>query len=106
VAEHRGDPFHLELELEDLAAVAANYRRYGAQHLIVASVIEAAEPVARSMAALNTNSVLIADYSCMTKLRERVCHAGTPAILKILTGILSGSSFLPESLTARSETWY
>jgi broad-specificity NMP kinase len=51
-----GDPFQQELELQNLRALAENYRAAGAAHLIVAGVIERAGDVARYAAALGSTS--------------------------------------------------
>jgi chloramphenicol 3-O-phosphotransferase len=51
-----GDPFQQELELQNLRALAENYRTAGAVHLIVAGVIERAGDVARYAAALGSTS--------------------------------------------------
>jgi broad-specificity NMP kinase len=51
-----GDPFQQELELQNLRALAENYRAVGADRLIVAGVIERADDVARYAAALGTTS--------------------------------------------------
>lgn len=80
-----GDPFHHELELENLRAVAANYRHAGAQHLIVAGVIESAAEVPRYHDALGTSGLLICRLTVSALLaRERLTrrHAGDRAALE------------------------
>ncbi|WP_308467286.1 adenylyl-sulfate kinase [Rathayibacter soli] len=54
-----GDPFQHELELENVRDLAANYRRAGAQHLIVAGVIEVAAEVARYVTAFGAQRMLV-----------------------------------------------
>jgi chloramphenicol 3-O-phosphotransferase len=54
-----GDPFQLEVQLANLAAIAANYRAAGARVLIAAGVIESREDLARCMAAVDGPAVVI-----------------------------------------------
>jgi hypothetical protein len=87
-----GDPFQQELELQNLRALAENYRTAGAVHLIVAGVIERAADVARYAAVLGAAKTggarratkrmlvcrLIADPRVLeARLRSR--HAGDEA---------------------------
>ncbi|TDD55989.1 AAA family ATPase [Saccharopolyspora elongata] len=53
------DPFNHALELRNLRDLAANYRRAGARHLIVAGVIEQRSAVARYQAALGSTPILL-----------------------------------------------
>ncbi|MFI0468103.1 AAA family ATPase [Saccharopolyspora sp. 5N102] len=53
------DPFNHALELRNLRDLAANYRRAGARHLIVAGVIEQRSAVARYQAALGSTAILL-----------------------------------------------
>jgi adenylylsulfate kinase-like enzyme len=92
------DPFHHELELQSLAVVAANYRRFGTQHFILAGVIESADEVPRYKEALNIDSLLICrlvveDKVAEERLRRR--HGSHSealdwhlARIKVLSGIL------------------
>lgn len=50
-----GDPFNTSLERRNLAAVAANFAHAGAQVLVVAGVIEAAEDLAEYRAILGAD---------------------------------------------------
>ncbi|MDN2699296.1 AAA family ATPase [Janthinobacterium sp. SUN073] len=54
-----GDPFNLEIELLNLAAVAANFERAGAQCLVIAGVIENVSTAARYRAALRDGQLSI-----------------------------------------------
>lgn len=53
------DPFNLALELQNLRALAANYRRAGARHLVVAGVIEVRSAISRYRAALGSTGILL-----------------------------------------------
>lgn len=53
------DPFNLEMELENLRSVVANYRRAGATRFIVAGVIERAEAVSRYRDALAATGLFV-----------------------------------------------
>jgi hypothetical protein len=83
-----GDPFQQELELQNLRALAENYRAAGAVHLIVAGVIERAGDVARYAAALGATRTrparmlvctLTADAHVL-EARLRARHAGDDAV--------------------------
>jgi hypothetical protein len=52
------DPFRTALALENLRAVAGNFRRTGARLLIVATVVETREELEHVAAALNASSML------------------------------------------------
>ena len=54
-----GDPFQHEVELANLAALAANYRAAGARRLVVAGVLESADEVPRYRTALGGRSMLV-----------------------------------------------
>jgi chloramphenicol 3-O-phosphotransferase len=54
-----GDRFNHGLELENLRHVAANYRRAGAQHFVLAGVMEEAAQVPRYEEALQSDRVLV-----------------------------------------------
>ncbi len=53
------DPFNLELELENLRSVVANYRRAGATRFVVAGVIERASDASRYRDALGAQRLLL-----------------------------------------------
>ena len=53
------DPFNLEIELLNLAALAANFERAGAQYLVIAGVIENKNGAARYRAALRGKPLFI-----------------------------------------------
>ena len=70
------DPFQIEVELANLRDLAANYRAAGAQHLIVAGVIEEPAEVPRYAMALQAERMLVcrllADASVLeARLRAR-----------------------------------
>lgn len=54
-----GDPFGHEVELANLRDLVANYRVFGAEHFIVAGVIEDAAEIPRYEAALKSSGLLI-----------------------------------------------
>ncbi|ACQ78330.1 conserved hypothetical protein [Beutenbergia cavernae DSM 12333] len=54
------DPFHLALELANVAAVAANYRGAGAQRFVVTGVLERGEDRARYAEALGAERLFVA----------------------------------------------
>lgn len=73
-----GDPFQQELELQNLRALAENYRAAGAVHLIVAGVIEHAADLARYAAALGTERMLVCRLTAdphVLEARLRARHA-------------------------------
>lgn len=53
-----GDPFRTTLALANMQAIAANFRRAGAQVLVVASVVETRDELQRSAVALSANCLL------------------------------------------------
>lgn len=53
------DPFRTALALENLRAVAGNFRRAGARLLIVATVVETRDELEQVAAALNASSMLL-----------------------------------------------
>jgi adenylylsulfate kinase-like enzyme len=53
-----GDPFRSALALENMRAVAANFRRAGAGLMIVATVVETRDELDRATAALSASSLL------------------------------------------------
>lgn len=53
------DPFNHELELENLRALAGNFRRAGAEKFILAGVIEDRAEIARYLDALGSDGMLI-----------------------------------------------
>lgn len=73
-----GDPFHNALELENLAAVAANYRRVGAQRLVLAGVLEQPALRGRYAAAVGGVLAVVRLDVAVTKIQERLRqrHAG------------------------------
>ncbi|TBN58337.1 hypothetical protein EYE40_13565 [Glaciihabitans arcticus] len=75
------DPFRHELELENLAAIAVNYRRAGAERFIVAGVIEEADEVRRYVAALRSTGVFVCRLVArpdVLEARIRRRHADDP----------------------------
>ena len=76
------DPFKHELELENLAALAVNYRRAGAERFILAGVIEEAEEVERYVAALRSTGLFVCRLVARPEVldaRIRHRHADDPA---------------------------
>ena len=65
------DPFRHELELDNLAAMAVNYRRHGASRFILAGVIEEPEEVERYVAALRSTGMFV----CRLVARPEVLDA-------------------------------
>ena len=53
------DPFNHELELENLASLAANFRRAGAQRFVLAGVIEDSNEVDRYVDALRSEGMFL-----------------------------------------------
>lgn len=53
------DPFHHALTVENLAALAANYRRAGAERFVLGGVVEARETVAEYAEALGVADVFV-----------------------------------------------
>lgn len=53
-----GDPFGTALALENMQAIAANFRRAGAQLIVVATVVETIDELERTTAALATRRML------------------------------------------------
>ncbi|MFJ4654743.1 hypothetical protein ACIP5Y_26010 [Nocardia sp. NPDC088792] len=75
------DPFNLELELANLAAMAANYRAAGAKRLILAGVIERPHDVSRYVEATNADGLMVARLTldpAQAEERLRRRHAGDP----------------------------
>jgi len=66
-----GDPFQLELELQNLGCVAANFRRAGARHLILAGVLESPAELPRYRHALGTADLLV----CRLTVDASTAHA-------------------------------
>jgi chloramphenicol 3-O-phosphotransferase len=78
-----GDPFNLELQLANVAALAANFGAAGAQLVVVAGVIESREDAARFRRAVGGRATfvrLIADAAVIER-RLRARHANDPDAL-------------------------
>ena len=54
-----GDPFHHTLTVENLAALAANYRRAGAERFVLAGVVESRETVTEYAEALGVPEIFV-----------------------------------------------
>jgi chloramphenicol 3-O-phosphotransferase len=65
-----GDRFQIELVLQNLQAVSDNYRRAGAEHLILAGVIESAAELSRYRETLDTADLFI----CRLTVSERAAR--------------------------------
>jgi hypothetical protein len=70
------DPFNHELELQNLASLAANFRRVGAERFIVAGVIEDPREVERYVQALSARALRVFRLTARsevlnTRLRQR-----------------------------------
>lgn len=78
-----GDPFQQDLELENLRAVAAVYRRRGAVRLVLAGVLEDREARARYAEAVGTPLVVCRLRLDVPAVRDRLDarHAGYPSVL-------------------------
>lgn len=77
----RADPFRDALTLDNLRALATNYRSAGAQLLLVATVIEHRDQLERTRAALGSSALLhvrltLSPESAAMRLNAR--HAGRP----------------------------
>lgn len=80
----QSDPFNHELELLNLAAVAANYRKAGISSLILAGVIEIESELARYRNALQTERMLVCRLEAEPEIisaRLRIRHADDPGEL-------------------------
>ncbi|WP_148058818.1 AAA family ATPase [Bogoriella caseilytica] len=80
-----GDPFRLDLALQNMRAVASNFRSAGAQVLVVAGVIESLEELRRTEAALDASRLLhvrlaAADGVVSSRLARR--HEGDAVALE------------------------
>jgi MoxR-like ATPase len=53
-----GDPFRTDLALENMHAIASNFRRAGARVVVVATVVESLDELQRSAAALASRRLL------------------------------------------------
>lgn len=78
-----GDPFQQDLELENLRAVAAVYRRRGAARLVLAGVLEDRESRARYADAVGMPLVVCRLRVAVPAVRDRLDarHAGYPSVL-------------------------
>lgn len=73
------DPFHLELELANVAAVAENYRRAGAARLVVTGVVGRMEARTRYAQVLGTDCLFVARLTAnegVVRQRLGSRHAG------------------------------
>ncbi|MCI0155422.1 AAA family ATPase [Leifsonia shinshuensis] len=80
-----GDPFNHELELQNLRALATNYRAAGAQRFILAGVIEVPGETARYLEALGASGLLICRLTARPDIlaaRLRARHRDDPADLE------------------------
>ncbi|GIG34901.1 zeta toxin family protein [Cellulomonas pakistanensis] len=79
-----GDPFQQDLELENLAAVAAVYRRRGAVRFVLAGVLEDAASRAAYAAAVGVPLVVCRLRLAVPAVRDRLNarHAGYPSVLE------------------------
>ncbi len=81
----QADPFNRELELQNLRALAANYRAAGAQRFILAGVIEAPGETARYLDALDANGIVLIRLTARPEVlsdRLRARHRDDPADLR------------------------
>ena len=78
-----GDPFQQDLELENLRAVAAVYRRRGAARVVLAGVLEDRESRARYADAVGMPLVVCRLRVAVPAVRDRLDarHAGYPSVL-------------------------
>lgn len=76
-----GDRFQHKLELQNLSALAANYRRAGATRFVLAGVIESAAELPRYRAALGVAGLLVCRLTARPEVaaaRLAVRHAEDP----------------------------
>lgn len=66
------DPFHLELELRNLSAVARNYVDAGAQRLVLAGVLESRADRARYAEAIGARLTVCRLKADLTVIRKRL----------------------------------
>ncbi|MBN9632561.1 MAG: AAA family ATPase [Actinobacteria bacterium] len=81
----QGDPFAHELELQNLRALAANYRAAGARRFILAGVIEDPGETARYVDALNADGLLLVRLTARPEIlsgRLRARHRDDPGDLQ------------------------
>ena len=111
------DRFNHELELENLRALAANFRRAGARRLILAGIIEERAEIARYLDALDSTGIFICRLVASPDvLSDRLArrHEGDPegldwhlARAPELTHILDAAAFddliVDSSATAPAE---
>lgn len=79
-----GDPFNLELQLANVAALTANYGAAGAQLVVVAGVVESQEDAERFRRAIGSPATFVrltADAPVIER-RLRVRHRDDPAGLE------------------------
>lgn len=81
----QADPFNHELELRNLAAVAANYREVGISSLILAGVVEIESELDRYRNALQTKRMIVCRLEAEPEVisaRLRIRHSDDPAELR------------------------
>ena len=109
-----GDPFQLEIELVNLAALAANFRAAGARLLVVAGVVETRAELARVLAAIGAERAdvvrLVAEPAALQE-RLRGRHGDDPDGLAwhldrtvVLTGILDDAALTERVLDTTGRT--
>lgn len=79
------DPFNHELELENLASLAANFRKAGAQRFVLAGVIEEPGEVDRYVDALKSDGMFVFRLTATPEVlnaRLRRRHANDPVELR------------------------
>lgn len=79
------DPFHHEIELENLASLASNYRAAGARSFILAGVVEERAEIVRYVDAVGSGGMLLCRLTASPQVlsrRLRARHADDPDALR------------------------